>query len=142
MSRILGIDYGTRRIGVAFADSKSRIASPLTTVDACGDVTRDAKSVIGVGERESAEAYVVGLPLNMGQGESQQTALTRRFAAELARLSGKAVHLQDERLTTFAADEVLDQSDLRRRKKKDLRDRIAAQKILQAYLDLPGQPGP
>ncbi|HVP10619.1 MAG TPA: Holliday junction resolvase RuvX [Phycisphaerae bacterium] len=138
MSKILGIDYGGKRIGVAVADTQTRIAMPLTVVAGRNDVTRDARNVADLGERECAEGFVVGLPLNMsdeGASDSEQTTLTRRFAAELERLSNKPVHLQDERLTSHAAQEVLQEAAVSPKKRKGLTDMIAAQKILQAWLD-------
>jgi putative Holliday junction resolvase len=136
MPRILGVDYGRKRIGTAVADGDIGIATPSEVVDGRNDVTRDARSVADLGEKEGVEAFVVGLPLNMdGSGDSEQTALTRRFAAELQRLSGKPVHLQDERLTSYAAYEALEQAGVPPQKRKGLTDAIAAQKILQAYLD-------
>jgi putative holliday junction resolvase len=138
MSKILGIDYGGKRIGVAIADLQTRIAMPLEVVAGRNEVTRDARSIADLGQRETAECFVVGLPLNMsdeGITDSSQTALTRRFAAELERLSGKPVHLQDERLTSYVAEGVLEEAGVSRKKRKNLTDMIAAQKILQAYLD-------
>jgi len=133
--RILGIDYGTRRIGIAVADRETKIAAPLATLNGRNDVTRDARAVADLAANENAGEFVVGLPLSMDGTESDQTALTRRFAAELARLSGKPVRLFDERLSSFAADDVLDQAEIPQRSRKGLTDRIAAQKILQACLD-------
>lgn len=133
--RIIGIDYGVKRIGIATGDGDTRIAMPLTTVDGRNDVTRDARAVADVGEREGAAEFVVGLPLNMDGTDSDQTALTRRFAGELERLSKKVVHLHDERLSSFAAGEVMDEAGIRGKGRKGLTDRIAAQKILQAFLD-------
>lgn len=135
MARILGIDYGLKRIGVAMADTESRIATPMTTLDGRNDVTRDARNVADLSPDEPVEAFVVGLPLNMDDSEGPQAALSRRFAAELERLSGRPVHLHDERLSSFAAEEALDAAGLRGGRRKDLIDRIAAQRILQTYLD-------
>lgn len=135
MTRILGIDYGTRRIGIAIADRETRIATPLTTLDGRNDVTRDARAVADVATKENAAEFVVGLPLNMDDTDSEQTALTRRFAAELERLSQRPVRLFDERLSSYAADAVMDDAGIRHKGRKGLTDRIAAQKILQAYLD-------
>ena len=142
-SRVLGVDYGVRRIGVAVADLQVRIASPLATIAGRNDVTRDARAVADVGEAQSAGEYVVGLPVSMNDGESDQTRLTRRFAGELERLSGRPVHLHDERLTTDAAHDVMDEAAVPRQKRKELADRIAAQKILQSWLDqaAPDSPG-
>jgi putative Holliday junction resolvase len=139
MSRLLGIDYGRKRIGVAVAHTETRIATPLETLAGQGDATRDARRVADFGESQEVSAFVVGLPLNMADGsDSEQTAITRKFAAELGRLSGKPVHLHDERLSSFAAGEALDEAGVKPRRQKGLTDRVAAQKILQAYLDQAG----
>jgi len=132
---ILGIDYGLKRIGLAIADPGVGVALPLATIAGRGEVTRDARNVADVAAEQGASVLVVGLPLNMDGGESDQTEVTRRFAAELERLSGLEVHLQDERLSSHAASEALDVAGVRSLKRKGLVDRIAAQKILQAYLD-------
>jgi len=138
MTKILGIDYGIKRIGTAIADTQLRIASPLRTITGRNDVTRDARNIADIGEQEGAAEFVVGLPLNMADGsDSDQTRLTRRFAAELERLSTKPVQLYDERLSSYAAEEVLDIAGMTRRRRKGLTDQIAAQKILQSYLDSP-----
>lgn len=137
--RLLGIDYGIRRIGLSIADLEVRVAMPLTTLDGRNDPTRDARNVADLATGEQAGEFVVGLPLNMTDGsDSEQTRLTRRFADELARLSGKPVHLQDERLSSHAAQEALDQANVPGRSRKGLSDRIAAQMILQAWLDRDG----
>jgi len=133
--RFMGVDYGVRRIGIAIGDTEVRIAMPLATVEGTGEPTRDARRVADLGQEQEVAAFVVGLPLNMNSGESEQTALTRRFAAELERLGGRPVHLQDERLTSFAAEETLREVGAVDRRGRGLTDRIAAQKILQDYLD-------
>lgn len=135
MARILGIDYGIKRIGVAQADAVVRIAMPYTTIDGRNDVTRDARNIADLGAREEADAFVVGLPISMNGTDSPQTELTRRFAAELERLSKRPVHLHDERLSSYAADEVLDEAGAGRKKRREVRDQIAAAKILQSWLD-------
>ena len=132
---ILGIDYGTKRIGIAIADLETKIATPFATLKGRNEVTRDARIVTDLGITENAECFVVGLPVNMDGTDSPQTELTRRFIAELGRLSKLPVHLQDERLSSFAAQEVLNIAEISPSKRKGLIDRIAAQKILQAYLD-------
>lgn len=139
MTRILGIDYGTRRIGIAIADRETKIATPLTTIDGRNDVTRDARAVVDLATRETAAEFVVGLPLNMDGTDSEQTALTRRFSGELERLSQLPVHLFDERLSSYAADAVMDDAGIRQKGRKGLTDRVAAQKILQAFLDADGK---
>ncbi|MCZ6681829.1 MAG: Holliday junction resolvase RuvX, partial [Planctomycetota bacterium] len=81
MGSIVGIDYGRKRIGLAIADTESRIATPLTTIAGRNDVTRDARIVSDASQ--AVEVYVVGLPMNMDGTDSEQTRLTRRFASEL-----------------------------------------------------------
>jgi putative Holliday junction resolvase len=135
--RILGIDYGTRRIGVAIGDDETRIAAPLSTLSGCGQTARDAAAVVKIAKEEEAHEIVVGLPISMDGRESDQTRLTRKFVADLEHASRMPVHLQDERLSSFAADEALDEAGIAPRKRQagGMTDRIAAQKILQAYLD-------
>lgn len=136
MRRLLGLDYGSRRIGTARADDETRIATPAEIIDGRNDPTRDARNLTDHGANLGIDVFVVGLPISMDDSDSEQTTVTRRFAEELARLSGKTVELHDERLTSYAADEVLDQLGRReQRRHKGLRDAIAAQMILQGYLD-------
>jgi len=138
MAKLLGIDYGSRRIGAATGDTQTRIALPLRVVASKGEIVQDAAAVAELARREGIDAFVVGLPLNMRDGsDSRQTTLTRAFAARLAEVSRLPVHLQDERLTSYAAAEVLDQAEVPAKKRRGLNDLIAAQKILQAYLDRP-----
>lgn len=135
MGSIVGIDYGRKRIGLAIADTESRIATPLTTVAGRNDATRDARNVVHSPQTAEVEAFVVGLPMNMNGSDSDQTRFSRRFAAELGRLSGRPVHLQDERLSSYAATQLLDEAGVSRRRQEELTDQIAAQQILQHWLD-------
>ena len=140
MGCIIGIDYGTKRIGLAVGDVERRLASPLSTVGAQGDVAAQAQAVLQYADAYDVDAFVVGLPLNMDDTEGPQAKTTRRFGDQLARIAAAPVHYWDERLSTFAADELLDTADLSRAKRKSLQDAIAAQVILQGFLD--AQPGP
>ncbi len=133
--KLFGIDYGRRRIGVAVGSTTMRIASPWKSLDGRNDPTRDARIVSDAASVEDVEGFVVGLPLNMDGSAGPQSELSRRFADELHRLSGKPVHLHDERLSTAAADEALDEAGIHQRRRKGLRDAIAAQQILQTWLD-------
>lgn len=135
--KYLGIDYGIKRIGLAQGDDETRIAFPLDTIAGRNDVTRDARNVADRGAAEAVDAFVVGLPINMDGTEGEQAALTRQFAAELARLSGRAVQFQDERLSSAAAHEAMDAAGVGGRKRKGLTDALAAREILQAYFDRP-----
>jgi len=136
MPRYLGIDHGRRRIGLAVSDEFGTLATPLATLPSTVDVATDARNVIDVADREGVEILVVGLPLNMDGSEGPQAQACRAFADSLqAESPGRAVELWDERLSSFAADQVLDQTDLSPAKRKRRRDQIAAQIILQSYLD-------
>lgn len=135
MGCFLGIDYGSKRIGLAIGDAARRMALPLTTLDATSDHARNAAAILAVAEQHDVAAFVVGLPLNMDDSEGPQAKLIRAFGRELERLSKKSVHFQDERLSSAAADELLQPGDFTNKKHKARRDRVAAQVILQQFLD-------
>jgi putative Holliday junction resolvase len=130
MSRYLGIDYGSKRIGVAVGESTSRIASPVATVEGKPRLADQLEVVL-----RYADAFVVGLPLNMDDSEGPQAKVTRAFGDELAKRSGQPVHYFDERLSSAAADELLEPAQLSRKKRRVRQDRVAAQVILQAFLE-------
>jgi putative Holliday junction resolvase len=131
----MGIDYGQKRIGVAISDSAGNIASPLTVLSATGRLADDAASVVALADRHEVERFVVGLPINMDATEGPQAKLTRTFAGELKSLSGRPVDLHDERLSSWAADRAFDEAQLTRKQRNARRDAVAAQIILQGYLD-------
>ena len=139
VNTICGIDYGTKRIGLAVGDLQGRIASPLTTLTIAGDLEAQARVVIEAASDFDVAEWVVGLPMNMDGTEGPQAKATRKFGQRLEALSGKKVHYQDERLSSRAADEYLAEGELTRKKKKARRDRVAAQVILQAFLDAHGR---
>ncbi len=138
MERWIGIDYGTRRIGVAIADPGGTIASPAAVLRASGSVPGDARLVMQWASSMDAGGFVVGLPLNMDGSESAQTKLSQAFANALGKRTELEVVLWDERLTSFAADQVLDVANVGRSRRKTLRDAIAAQVMLQSFLDARG----
>lgn len=135
MGRWVGIDYGRRRIGTAMADPGARIASPAVTLRGASDVPRDVQTVAQWAAAHDPDGFVVGLPLNMDGSDSDQTRLTRAFASQLRTHSGLPVELWDERLSSFQADQILEAGNVRRSRRKELRDALAAQVILQAFLD-------
>lgn len=138
MPRYLGIDHGRRRIGLAVSDPDASLASPLAILPASGDPIVDARKVVELADEQRVEAFVVGLPYNMDGSEGPQADVCRKFAGHLeAASSGRPVTLWDERLSSFAADQVMDQAELTSAKRKKRRDMIAAQVILQSYLDSP-----
>lgn len=135
MSRWLGTDYGTRRIGLALSDSRETIASPVTTLNGAGSVTEDARRVLRWAAENDVAGIVVGLPINMDGSLGPQARLSQDLARHLQRLGHFPVELWDERLSSFQADELLRAAGLSPAKQKKHRDALAAQVILQAFLD-------
>ena len=128
MGRLIGIDHGTRRIGVALGDSETGMAFPRPAV-AAGDGALDA--IRALAHDESAERVVVGLPLNMDGSEGRQAALARAFGARLEAL-GLDVAFCDERLTSWEASDRLAESG-QRQIAADSIDSAAAALILEQY---------
>jgi len=134
MPRILGTDYGSKRIGIAISDPDGRIASPERVLAGRGSVAADADAVLAVARELEATEIVVGLPLHMDGTESDQTRLTRAFIQALASKAPGPVREWDERLTSAAADALLVERGLTRKKRKARHDALAAQIILTGYL--------
>ena len=131
---ILAFDFGEKRIGVAIGETSLRMAHPLTTIDAVRNDARDAAIAALVGEWKPV-ALLVGLPVHMDGTEHAMTARARKFARRLEGLFHLPVQFVDERLTTRAATLLLREAGLNARKAKPVRDQVAAQRILQTYLD-------
>jgi putative pre-16S rRNA nuclease len=131
---ILAFDFGTRRIGVAVGEHATRIAHPLATIESEKNADRFAAIAALVDEWRPA-LLLVGLPTHADGAEHELTARARRFARQLEGRFGIAVTLADERYSTRAAAEALSASGVKTLKQRPLRDRVAAQLILQAYLD-------
>ena len=135
MGCLLGIDYGSKRIGLAISDAARRIAMPLSTIDATSDHADNAAAILDVAKEHEVDGFVVGLPLNMDDSEGPQARVIRAFGRQLVGAAEKPVHFQDERLSSATADELLQPAELTHRKHKARRDRVAAQVILQQFLD-------
>ena len=132
--RYLGIDLGTKRIGLALADTTTGVVSPLCILAANSATSINAQAILKVADEYSAEAIVIGLPLNMDGTEGPQAKPSKALAAAIAKLRDLPVHLFDERLTSHAADGRLAGSDLTHKKKKARQDAIAAQVLLESFL--------
>lgn len=130
--KYLAIDYGLKRTGLAVCDPSQTICSPLTVLDSTRNVISKLAEIIA---EQNIEAVVVGLPLNMDGSEGPQAEKVRQFADKLKSEIDLPIHFQDERLTSFAADEKLDMADLSPAEKKQRRDAVAAADILQSFLD-------
>jgi len=131
--RVVGLDLGDRRIGVAVSDPDGRMALPRATLERSG-ATWPWRAILAVIEEAEAAQVVVGDPLRMDGSIGERSRISRAFAEELERRAGIPVHLQDERLTSVQAERVLGATGRRRRPKGDV-DRSAALLILQTWLD-------
>jgi putative Holliday junction resolvase len=132
--RILAIDPGSVRIGLAIGDTEGRIASPLATYTR-RDPVQDAAYFKKVIADEGAGLIVVGLPVREDGYEGEQAKAARELGAWLEQTTGVPCVYHDERFTSFAADESLNAAGLTKKKRKARRDRVAAQVLLQTYLD-------
>jgi putative Holliday junction resolvase len=133
VQRILAVDVGGKRTGLAAGDTLTRLAMPVGVLHVSkGPALMDA--LVKAVREHAPDAIVVGLPLNMDGTEGGSAKEARAFATELRSLTGLVVHLQDERLTTFDADQRMARTGLTRGQKKELRDALAAAALLQDFL--------
>jgi len=132
--RVLALDVGERRIGVAMSDATGTLAAPLTTLNGRVRERAIAQIVALVGQH-AIDEVVVGWPLNMNGAAGPQAQRVRVFADALEAALGRAVQLFDERLTTVVADQILRNMGLRPEKRRERIDEVAASIILQDYLD-------
>ena len=135
--RIIGLDYGTKTVGVSISDETGLIAQPLLTIerkhaDKLRQTYAQIESIIA---EYGCEKIVLGLPKNMNNTEGERAAATREFAANLERRTGLSVIFEDERLTTVEADRILEETDVAISRRKEYIDKMAAAIILQADLD-------
>ncbi len=134
MKRILGIDFGAKRIGLAISDSDRRIASPLATFER-RSIQQDARHFQMLVEEEDVALLLVGLPVHMSGDEGAKAKEAREFGQWLSELTQRPVVFWDERLTTVEAERLLWDAGLTHKQRKERRDKVAAQILLQAYLD-------
>jgi putative holliday junction resolvase len=133
-TRLLGVDYGTVRVGLAVSDPERRLASPLGTYERRGREP-DARHFRKLVEDEEVGRLVVGLPVHLDGREGQKAAEARKFGAWLAEVTGLPVTFFDERFTTVEAEGFLLAAGLTNKRRKARRDRVAAQILLQSYLE-------
>ncbi len=131
--RILSVDYGDSRIGLGICDELEMLASPLYTIKS-DSMRKNVDKVAAIAINERVEKIVVGLPLNMDGTEGERASKARSFGKVLQRVSGIDVDYQDERLTSVAAEEIMDTVGVKKTKRKNIVDSIAAQLILEGYL--------
>jgi len=133
--RVMGLDLGTKTIGLALSDGERRIASPLETIRRI-KFKADAAALLALAEKYDVAAFVLGLPLNMDGTEGPRVQATRAFARNLATLTPLPIHYWDERLSTAAVTRTLLAADASRARRAELVDKMAAAYILQGILDL------
>lgn len=131
--RLLGLDPGERRIGVALSDSTGTIATPVRYIDAtlenAFDMIRDLCFEYEV------SGVVVGLPVSLDGSEGPSAQKARTFSESVRKVTGLPVHLQDERFTSHTAESALISGGVQRKKRKEKRDQVAAAVMLQSFLD-------
>jgi putative Holliday junction resolvase len=143
--RVLAVDVGTRRLGLALSDPSGTLARPWQTIAAGATPRASAQAVAALvrpgssddlaGDSGDIAVIVVGLPRRLNGDDTHQTALAREIAATLMELTGLTVHLQDERLSSLEAESRLALREKDWRKRKEKLDAAAAAVILQDYLD-------
>jgi len=132
--RYLAVDVGGKRTGLAVGDTLTRMAMPVEVLH----VPRGPELLEAVAKAARAhapDAIVMGLPLNMDGSEGPAVVQARAFAAEVSARTGLEVHLQDERLTSFEADQRMARTGRTRGEKKELRDALAAAALLEDFLN-------
>ena len=133
-SRLMGLDLGTKTIGVATSDLTRQIATPVETI-ARQKFTADATRLLELAARENIGLIVLGLPVNMDGSEGPRAQSTRAFARNLAKLTPIPIVYWDERLSSAAVERMLIQADASRARRAEVIDKLAAAWILQAALD-------
>jgi putative Holliday junction resolvase len=135
---LIGLDLGSKTIGVAASDPDRRVAMPVETIRR-GKFLTDAARVLTLAAERSARGFVLGLPVNMDGSEGPRAQATRAFARNLARLTDAPIALWDERLSTVAAERELIAADVSRARRAQVIDAHAAMFILQGALDWIGR---
>lgn len=134
MQAMMGLDLGTKTIGVAVSDGMQSVATPLETVKR-KKFTQDAERLLQIIAERNIGAVVLGLPLNMDGTEGPRAQSTRAFARNLEKLIEIPITFWDERLSTVAAERALLEGDTSRKRRSEVIDHVAASYILQGVLD-------
>jgi putative Holliday junction resolvase len=134
MGRILGLDFGTKRVGAAISDPRRHIATPLEVYER-RDAVQDGRHYAALVLEHEVELAVVGLPVHQQGREGTAASLARTWGDWLASVTSLTVVYYDERFTTVDAEESLIAAGLKRRRRQGLRDMLAARLLLQNYLD-------
>lgn len=134
--RYLCIDLGDKRTGIALGDDETKLVSPIEVIVAPRRSDALMQALLRVIDQQRPHALVIGLPLNMDGSEGAASRSVREFGEQLSAKSNLPVHFQDERLTSYAADQRMAQSGRTHKQKKQLRDALAAAEILRDFLKI------
>lgn len=137
-ARLLGLDLGTKTIGLALSDLERQIATPLETIQRV-KFGLDAAALLKIAEKHQIAGLVIGLPLNMDGTEGPRVQSTRAFVRNLAPLTALPIVFWDERMSTLAVTRTLLDADASRAKRAAVVDKMAAAYILQGALDRLGR---
>jgi putative holliday junction resolvase len=140
--RIMGLDVGTKTIGLALSDTRLIIASPLETIRRRGRFRDDAALLLALVDRHGVGGLVIGLPLALAGNDSPRTQSVRQFARNLLALRDLPAAFWDERLSTAAVTREMIAHDMTRKRRAEIVDRVAAAYILQGCLDAMPPPIP
>lgn len=133
-NRHMGIDFGGRRLGIAFSDLSATIASAFKVYESRGE-DKDISYLQSLAAERDVKKVVFGLPLNADGTESEQTLKTKAFAQKFADRTGIEIALEDERFTSMEAEELLKEAKMNWKERKKVLDMVAAEIILQNYLN-------
>ncbi len=134
MQRIIGVDYGERRMGLAVSDPLGMFATPLRTVKVVA-LRNSCNELIDAINEVDAGLIVVGMPFNMNGTKGEMAEKVDEFIAVLKEKTNVPIKTVDERLSSMLVEKVLIEADMRRDKRKKVIDKLAAQVILQSYMD-------
>jgi putative Holliday junction resolvase len=138
--RLLGVDFGHARIGLAVSDPMHIIASPMATIQGSKNPDRAARNVADEIQKMKLDIdqIIVGLPLHLNGKESERSTEVRAFAIALERYVGVHVHLFDERLTSVQAERLMKNAEMTRKERASSVDGVSSTILLQSFLDLQG----
>ena len=137
-ARLIGIDVGTKTLGLALSDATRTIASSLVTLRR-SRLSDDLHQLLELAQKQGVGGFVVGLPLNLDGSAGPRVQATRAFVRNLAKVTLLPVLYWDERLSTVAAERTLLEADLSRKRRAEVVDKVAATPILQGALDRMGR---
>ena len=132
--RVMALDYGDVRIGIALSDVTRFLASGLENYNRV-DLQSDCQHIADLVNNNTVKVIVIGLPLNMDGSKGDRVEKTYQFAEELSRYTDAKIYYLDERLTSVSAEKILISADVSRKKRKQVLDKLSATIILQDYLD-------